>query len=338
VSIDLSLELARQKRGIDKTHLDIEELVRLRRGKVRDVYELTYDRLVVVATDRISAFDHVLPQVIPYKGEILNLLAARGFEQTRSIVPNWLQEVPDPAVSIGRKCEPIPVEFVVRAYLCGHAARLYEEGHRRICGQRLPDGLRRNDPLPEPLLTPTTKAQSGHDEDISPQEIVRGGLLSRETLEMLTEYALALFDAGTRTAQQRGLIMADTKYEFGTREGRIYLIDEVHTPDSSRFFYAEGFEEKQERGEPQHQLSKEFVREWLMEQGFQGLEGQQIPPMSDETVASIQERYFELYRMMTGQVFHPSDRSQWRLRLQENTTQALKRWSEYDRPSPTTAP
>ena len=323
------MRLGDPQRGIDYTNFKIEGLGEKQQGKVRDVYTLLPDGLVIVATDRISAFDHVLPQVIPYKGEILNQMAARAFEQTAHIMPNWLFEVPDPAVSMGCYCKPIPVEFVVRAYLCGHAARVYEAGGRSLCGVPLPEGLRRNDPLPAPILTPTTKANNGHDEDIRPEAIVEQGILDRDTLAYLSDCAMQLFEAGQRQASIHGLIMADTKYEFGSLNGAYMLIDEVHTPDSSRFFYAEGYEQRQEAGQAQKQLSKEFVREWLMEQGFNGMEGQSIPEMSLDTVEKIQERYFELYRQMTGEVFRPTDRSRWQERLHDNIAAGIEKWRQY---------
>lgn len=323
------MKLADQQRGIDYTDFQIDGLDRVRRGKVRDSYFVGQEGILMVATDRISAFDHVLPCVIPYKGEILNQLAAKAFEQTEHIVRNWLFDLPDPTASMGWRCEPLPIEFVVRGYLCGHAARVYETGARTLCGHKLPEGLRRNDPLPQPILTPTTKAQSGHDEDISREAIIERGIITADRFDQLQHLALALFEVGQKQAQRRGLILADTKYEFGLRGAEILLIDEVHTPDSSRYFYADGFEERQERGRKQQQLSKEFVREWLTEQGFQGQEGQYMPSMSDETVASIQERYFALYRIMTGEVFRPSDRSNWRERLIHNIREALEKWQTY---------
>lgn len=273
------------------------------RGKVRDVYSIGQEHLVVVACDRISAFDHVLPKPIPYKGQVLNSVAALFLDATRDIIPNWKISTPDPQVTIGYKCDAIPVEFVVRGYLAGHAWRIYREGGRTICGVKMPDGLRENDQLPHPIITPSTKASSGHDEDISLEEIIERKLLTQKQLDKLVETSLALFARGTEYAAERGLILVDTKYEFGRREGKLMLIDEVHTPDSSRFFYANAYDELQKQGKPQKQLSKEFVREWLIAHHFQGLKGQVIPDMPDEFIASITDRYVELYTAMTGQEF-----------------------------------
>ncbi|MCS6928165.1 MAG: phosphoribosylaminoimidazolesuccinocarboxamide synthase [Saprospiraceae bacterium] len=276
------------------------------RGKVRDVYTIG-DYLVIVATDRISAFDCILPKPIPYKGAVLNQLAAYFLEATRDICPNWLITTPHPNVSIGYRCEPIRIEMVIRGYLAGHAARQYAAGHRVLCGVPLPEGLREGDPLPQPIITPTTKAAAGHDEDISREEILDRGLVSPEVYAQMEAYTRALFQRGSEMAAQRGLILVDTKYEFGKRGDQVMLIDEVHTPDSSRYFYAEGYAERQARGERQQQLSKEFVREWLMAQGFQGKAGQQMPEMPDSFVREVSERYIQLYERMTGCVFvrHP---------------------------------
>ncbi|MCS6967657.1 MAG: phosphoribosylaminoimidazolesuccinocarboxamide synthase [Cytophagales bacterium] len=274
------------------------------RGKVRDVY-IFGNRLAIVVTDRISAFDVILPRAIPYKGQVLNQIAAHFLQATADIVPNWLEAIPHPQVSIGKRCEPFKIEMVVRGYLAGHAWRQYKAGKRTLCGEPLPEGLKENDPFPQPIITPTTKAQSGHDEDISEDEIISRGLVSEQDYALLKKYALALYQRGTQMAAQRGLILVDTKYEFGKWNGQIYLIDEVHTPDSSRYFYAEGYAERQKRGQPQRQLSKEFVREWLMENGFQGKEGQLIPPMDDQRVKSISDRYIELYEQLTGLSFQP---------------------------------
>ncbi|MBU6323940.1 MAG: phosphoribosylaminoimidazolesuccinocarboxamide synthase [Bacteroidetes bacterium] len=273
------------------------------RGKVRDVYSIGQEHLVVVACDRISAFDHVLPKPIPYKGQVLNSVAALFLDATRDIIPNWKISTPDPQVTIGYKCDAIPVEFVVRGYLAGHAWRIYREGGRTICGVKMPDGLRENDQLPHPIITPSTKASSGHDEDISLEEIIERKLLTQKQLDKLVETSLALYARGTEYAAERGLILVDTKYEFGRREGKLMLIDEVHTPDSSRFFYANAYDELQKQGKPQKQLSKEFVREWLIAHHFQGQKGQVIPDMPDEFIASITDRYVELYTAMTGQEF-----------------------------------
>lgn len=275
-------------------------------GKVRDVYYFG-DLMAMVATDRISAFDVILPRAIPDKGRVLNQIAAANLIATKSIVPNWVLATPDPNVTVGFKCQAFPVEMVVRGYLAGHAWREYKSGKRSVCGVAIPDGLRENDPLPEPIITPTTKAKVGHDEDISRDEILRRGLVSPEDYTMLEDYTLKLFRKGSELAAARGLILVDTKYEFGKHQGRIYLIDEVHTPDSSRYFYRDGYESRQKAGEAQKQLSKEFVRQWLIENGFQGKEGQQIPPMTDEIVTSISARYQELYRQMTGDALPPVD-------------------------------
>jgi len=273
------------------------------KGKVRDVYTIADKYLVMLVSDRISAFDVVLPKPIPYKGQVLNQIAAQFLEATRDIVPNWMISVPLPNVTIGYKCETYPVEMVVRGNLTGHAWRTYKTGKRQLCGVTMPDGLKENDFFPTPIITPTTKAHEGHDEDISRDEIISSGLVSKEEYEQLEKYTLALFERGREIAKDHGLILVDTKYEFGKIDDTIYLIDEIHTPDSSRYFYMEGYEERQKKGEPQKQLSKEFVREWLMENGFQGQEGQQIPEMTEEVIAGISERYIELYEVVTGKTF-----------------------------------
>lgn len=271
-------------------------------GKVRDVYEVD-DKIIMVATDRISAFDHVLPRAIPYKGQVLNQIARYFLEKTSDVVPNWWMASPDPNVSVGIKAVPVKIEMVIRGYLAGHAWREYKKGHRLLCGVTLPEGLKENDPLPAPIITPTTKADQGHDEDISAEEILKKGIVSPEVWNTLETYTRSLYDRGSEMAGERGLILVDTKYEFGITDGKIILIDEVHTPDSSRYFFAEGYKERQARGEKQPQLSKEFVREWLISQGFQGLEGQTIPHMSDELVWEISDRYIQLYEMITGEKF-----------------------------------
>ncbi|MHA4741745.1 phosphoribosylaminoimidazolesuccinocarboxamide synthase [Dyadobacter sp. MSC1_007] len=276
------------------------------KGKVRDVYSFE-KRLVMVATDRISAFDVILPRAIPYKGQVLNQIAAHFLNATSDIVPNWLEEVPDPNVSIGLKCQAYPVEMVVRGYLAGHAWREYSAGKRSVCGVALPDGLKENDKLPEPIITPTTKAHEGHDEDISREEILAQGLVSEDEYEHLERYTLALFARGTEMAADQGLILVDTKYEFGQLDGTIYLIDEIHTPDSSRYFYQDVYEENQRTGAPQKQLSKEFVREWLIQNGFQGKEGQSVPDMDDARVQLISERYIELFEKVTGNKFQKNN-------------------------------
>lgn len=285
------------------THLDIGER---RQGKVRDTYDLGDGRLILVTTDRISAFDHVLRQPIPLKGQVLNGVAAAFFEQTADVAPNHVLAVPDPNVTVGVRCEPLPIEFVVRGYLAGHAWRVYRSGGRELCGERLPDGLREAERLPNPILTPATKAVEGHDEDVSRSEIVARGLLDPDTLDEAADLALALFRRGTEVAADRGLILVDTKYEFGRApDGRLLVIDEVHTPDSSRYYYADGYAERLARGEPQRQLSKEFVREWLMDHGFQGLAGQHLPDLPPDVVRRISERYVELYQAITGNIFIP---------------------------------
>jgi phosphoribosylaminoimidazole-succinocarboxamide synthase len=272
------------------------------RGKVRDVYSVG-DRLIMVASDRISAFDCILPRAIPYKGAVLNQIAAHFLQATRDICPNWLVSTPDPNVAIGYRCVPLRVEMVIRGYVAGHAARTYASGLRVLSGVPMPEGLRENDPFPEPIITPTTKADAGHDEDISREEILAQGLVSREDYEQMEAYTRALFQRGTEMAARQGLILVDTKYEFGKKDGQVVLMDEIHTPDSSRYFYADGYAERQARGERQRQLSKEFVREWLIAYGFQGKDGQQMPEMPDAFVTEISERYIELYEKVTGQAF-----------------------------------
>ncbi len=292
------------------------------RGKVRDVYSFP-NQLVMIASDRISAFDVVLPRPVPHKGQVLNQTAQFFLNATADVVPNWLLSVPDPNVSIGLRCEPYAVEMVVRGYLAGHAWRQYRDGHRTLCGVALPDGLRENDRLPQPIITPTTKAHEGHDEDISRDEILRQGIVSEAEYTQLEHYALALFERGTQMAAQRGLILVDTKYEFGNHEGQVYLIDEVHTPDSSRYFYADTYEANQRSGQAQKQLSKEFVREWLIANGFQGKAGQTVPDMSDEWINQISRRYVELYETVTGQTFSPADDSNPAERIEQAINRAL---------------
>jgi phosphoribosylaminoimidazole-succinocarboxamide synthase len=280
------------------------------KGKVRDVYTIEDRLMVMVVSDRISAFDVVLPRPIPYKGQVLNQVAAIMLDATKDILPNWVKAVPLPSVTIGIKCETFPVEMVVRGNLTGHAWRTYKSGERVLCGVTMPDGMKENDFFPTPIITPTTKAHEGHDEDISRDEIIAQGLVSKEDYEKLEKYTLALFERGKEMAAKRGLILVDTKYEFGKSGDTIYVIDEIHTPDSSRYFYAEGYEENQKAGKQQKQLSKEFVREWLMENGFQGKEGQSVPTMTDEFVNSVSERYIELFEKITGQKFVKEDISQ----------------------------
>ncbi len=279
-------------------------------GKVRDVYDIDGKYLVMVVSDRISAFDVVLPEGIPYKGQVLNRIAEKFLDATSDILPNWKVAVPDPCVTVGHKCEPFKVEMVIRGYLAGHAWREYKAGKRTICGVPMPEGMVENQRFPEPLVTPTSKAAEGHDEDISKEEIIAQGLVGREDYEKLEEYTRAIYQRGCEIAAKQGLILVDTKYEFGKKDGQIYLMDEVHTPDSSRYFYAEGYEERLAKGERQKQLSKEFVREWLMAGGFQGLEGQKVPEMTPEVVAGITDRYIELFEQITGEPFSKEEYSE----------------------------
>jgi len=272
-------------------------------GKVRDVYNIDDDLMVMVATDRISAFDVVLPKGIPFKGQVLNQIAAKFLDASKQVVPNWKLATPDPMVTVGLKCEGFRVEMIIRGYLTGSAWREYKSGCRMLCGVPLPEGMRENERFPHPIITPTTKADEGHDENISKEEIIEKGIVSREDYEQMEQYTYALFDLGTAIAAEKGLILVDTKYEFGKRDGKVYLIDEIHTPDSSRYFYAEGYEEKFQKGEPQRQLSKEFVRQWLIEHNFMNQPGQTMPELTDEFVASISDRYIELYEHITGEKF-----------------------------------
>jgi phosphoribosylaminoimidazole-succinocarboxamide synthase len=289
------------------------------RGKVRDVYHIGENHLVMVASDRISAFDHVLPKGIPFKGQVLNQLAARFLDATKDIVPNWLLAMPDANVSVGLKCEPIMIEMVIRGYLSGHAWREYKAGKRMICGVAMPDGMKESDKFPEPIITPATKAEEGHDEDISREDIIAKGIVEESVYEKLEQYTRAIYQRGTEIAAKQDLILVDTKYEFGIDpEGKIRLIDEIHTPDSSRYFYADGYAERQAAGEPQKQLSKEFVRQWLIESGFQGLEGQTMPIMPDDFVTVVTERYIELYEKITGEAFHKADTDRITTRVESN--------------------
>ena len=290
------------------------------KGKVREVYTLENDILVMVATDRLSAFDVVMPKGIPYKGQILNQIATKMMKDTEDIVPNWLMATPDPNVAVGKACEPFKVEMVIRGYMSGHAAREYKAGKRLLCGVPMPEGMKENDKFPEPIITPATKAEKGdHDEDISKEDILKRGIVSKEDYEVLEKYTRALFQRGTEIAAERGLILVDTKYEFGkTKDGEIVLIDEIHTPDSSRYFYADGYEERQQKGESQKQLSKEFVRQWLISNGFQGLEGQSVPEMSDDYIESVSNRYIELYENITGDTFVKADVSNLQERILTN--------------------
>ena len=292
-------------------------------GKVRDVYDINDELLVMVATDRISAFDVVLPKGIPFKGQVLNQIAATFLDATADIVPNWKLATPDPMVTIGLKCEGFRVEMIIRGYLTGSAWREYKNGCREICGVKLPEGMKENQKFPTPIITPTTKADAGHDENISKEEIIAQGIVSQEDYELLEKYTYALFERGSQMAAEKGLILVDTKYEFGKKDGKIYLIDEIHTPDSSRYFYAEGYEEKFEKGEPQRQLSKEFVRQWLIENNFMGQEGQQVPEMTDEYVNSVSERYIELYEHIVGQKFEKANIDNIAERIEQNVKNYL---------------
>ncbi|MDD7052380.1 MAG: phosphoribosylaminoimidazolesuccinocarboxamide synthase, partial [Bacteroidales bacterium] len=288
-----------------RTDFNFEGQTNVYHGKVRDVYSIGNDILVMVATDRISAFDVILPKGIPSKGQVLNQIAASFLDATADIVPNWKLATPDPMVTVGKKCEGFAVEMIIRGYLTGSAWRAYKEGCREICGVKLPDGMRENERFPEPIITPTTKAAEGHDEDISREEIIAKGIVSKEDYEQVEKYTRALFARGTEIAASKGLILVDTKYEFGKADGKVILMDEIHTPDSSRYFYADGYQEKFEKGEPQKQLSKEFVRQWLIENGFMGKEGQQVPEMTDEYCETVSQRYIELYEDITGKKFVP---------------------------------
>lgn len=309
--------------AIRETRFSFPQQVGFYKGKVRDVYAFP-DRLAMVATDRISAFDVVLPRPIPYKGQVLNQIAAYFLQATADIVPNWVQTVPDPNVTIGIRCQAFAVEMVIRGYLVGHAWREYNAGKRLLCGVPLPEGLRENDKLPAPIITPTTKAAEGHDQDISKEEILAQGIVSAEDYAVLECYTHALYQRGNEMAAKRGLILADTKYEFGKVDGTIYVIDEIHTPDSSRYFYAEGFDERQAKGEAQKQLSKEFVRQWLISNGFQGKDGQVVPAMSDEFVLSVSDRYIELYELVTGQSFvKDNENTDILARIEQNILAAL---------------
>ena len=288
-------------------------------GKVREVITLQDDRLVMIATDRLSAFDVVMPKGIPYKGQILNQIATQMMEATSDIVPNWLEATPDPVVAVGKKCDPFKVEMVIRGYMSGHAAREYKAGKRMLCGVAMPEGMVENQAFPHPIITPATKAEEGHDEDISREEIIAQGIVSEQDYLQLEHYTQVLFERGTTLAKEKGLILVDTKYEFGkTPDGTIVLIDEIHTPDSSRYFYEEGYAERLANGTAQKQLSKEFVRQWLIQNGFQGLEGQQIPEMSDDYIHEVSQRYIELYESITGKEFIPSDLNQLESRIEHN--------------------
>jgi phosphoribosylaminoimidazole-succinocarboxamide synthase len=305
---------------ITDTNFNFPNQKSIYKGKVREVYALENDVLVMVATDRLSAFDVVMPKGIPYKGQILNQIATKMMAATEDIVPNWLTATPDPNVAVGDACETYAVEMVIRGYMSGHAAREYKAGKRILCGVAMPEGMKENDKFPEPIITPATKAEQGdHDEDISREDILKKGIVSSDEYEVLEKYTKALFQRGSEIAAERGLILVDTKYEFGkTKAGKIVLIDEIHTPDSSRYFYADGYQERQDRGEAQKQLSKEFVRQWLISNDFQGLEGQTVPHMSDAYIASVSERYIELYENITGETFIKADISNIQERIEDN--------------------
>lgn len=313
----------KERHTIARTQFNFPNQQAVYHGKVRDVYTVRDQYLVMVASDRISAFDHILPRPIPYKGQVLNQVAVKFLEATKDIVPNWLITSPDPNVSIGWQCEPFKIEMVIRGYLTGHAWRVYKSGLRELCGVQLPEGMKEHDKFPTPIITPATKAEEGHDEDISKEEIIAKGLATVEEYEQLEKYTYALFARGTEIAAQQGLILVDTKYEFGKRDGIIHLIDEIHTPDSSRYFYADGYEERQAQGLPQKQLSKEFVREWLMENGFRGLEGQTMPNMPDEFVQLVTQRYIELYEKITGTNFVRHSQDNIEQRIEQNVLNAL---------------
>jgi phosphoribosylaminoimidazole-succinocarboxamide synthase len=310
-------------KALNKTNFNFPGQKGVYYGKVRDVYNIDNKLLVMVVTDRISAFDVVLPRGIPYKGQVLNQIANKFLDATSDIVPNWKESSPDPNVTVGHMCEPYKVEMVIRGYLSGHAWREYRDGKRSICGIPMPEGMVENQKFPEPLITPTTKAEQGHDEDISKEEIIKQNLVSKEEYELLEEYTLKLFQRGTEMAAEKGLILVDTKYEFGKKDGKIYLIDEINTPDSSRYFYADGYEERLASGEPQKQLSKEFVRQWLIQNGFQGKEGQMVPSMTDEFVNSVSERYIELFENITGDKFEKSNTSKINDRIETAVTEYL---------------
>lgn len=307
-----------------RTDFNFEGQTNVYHGKVRDVYSIGNDILVMVATDRISAFDVILPKGIPSKGQVLNQIAASFLDATADIVPNWKLATPDPMVTVGKKCEGFAVEMIIRGYLTGSAWRAYKEGCREICGVKLPDGMRENERFPEPIITPTTKAAEGHDEDISREEIIAKGIVSKEDYEQVEKYTRALFARGTEIAASKGLILVDTKYEFGKADGKVILMDEIHTPDSSRYFYADGYQEKFEKGEPQKQLSKEFVRQWLIENGFMGKKGQQVPEMTDEYCETVSQRYIELYEDITGKKFVPCADEDLPARIEKNVSEYLK--------------
>jgi len=312
------------KKSLTKTDFNFPEQREVYKGKVRDVYFIGDDHLVMIASDRISAFDHILPVGIPYKGQVLNQVATHFLKATEDILPNWLIDVPDPNVAVGHRCDPIRIEMVIRGYLTGHAWREYSAGRRVLCGVTMPEGMKENDKFPEPIITPSTKAVEGHDEDITREDILKQGYSTEEIYAQLEKYTHLLYQRGTEMAAERGLILVDTKYEFGMKDGEIMLMDEIHTPDSSRYFYAEGYEERQDKNEPQRQLSKEFVRQWLIENDFQGLEGQKMPDIPEDFIALITERYIELFEKITGSEFVKADTSNIEERIMKNTVASLK--------------
>tara|TARA_R110000868_G_scaffold149519_2_gene371986 strand:- start:324 stop:1289 length:966 start_codon:yes stop_codon:yes gene_type:complete len=320
--------VAKNSNTIIDTHFNFPGQTKVYKGKVREVYYLNNDLLVMVATDRLSAFDVVMPKGIPYKGQILNQIATKFMAQTQDLVPNWLIATPDPNVAVGHLCEPFKVEMVIRGYLSGHAAREYKAGKRMLCGVTMPEGMKENDKFPKPIITPATKAEMGdHDEDISREDIIKRNIISESDYNILEDYTRKLFQRGTEIAASRGLILVDTKYEFGkTKEGKIVLIDEIHTPDSSRYFYAEGYQERQDNGDPQKQLSKEFVRQWLIANNFQGLKGQTVPLMSDDYVETVSERYIELYENIMGDPFVKADVSDIQNRIKFKVLEFLKEY------------
>lgn len=309
---------------LTKTDFNFKGQESVYHGKVRDVYDIDDKYLVMVATDRISAFDVILPEGIPFKGQVLNQIASYFLDATSDIVPNWKIAVPDPMVTIGTKCEPLKIEMIVRGYLAGSAWRDYKSGNREICGVRLPEGMKENQKFETPILTPTTKADAGHDENISREEIIARGIVDEEVYKQVEKYALALFERGSEMAAQQGLILVDTKYEFGLKDGKVILIDEIHTPDSSRYFYADGYEERFEKGEEQRQLSKEFVRQWLISNGFMGKEGQKVPEMTPEYCEEVSKRYIELFEHITGSKFVPADESNLNNRIEQNVAKCLE--------------
>jgi phosphoribosylaminoimidazole-succinocarboxamide synthase len=311
------------KEALVKSDFTFPGQTNIYKGKVRDVYTLNNGLVIMIASDRISAFDHILPKGIPHKGQVLNQVATHFLNATKDIVPNWLLATPDPSVAIGYACEPMRVEMVIRGYLAGHSAREYSLGKRVLCGVELPEGMKENDRFPEPIITPATKADEGHDEDISREEIIRQGIIPEQIYLQLEKYTRDLFQRGTEMAAKQGLILVDTKYEFGIHEGKVMLIDEIHTPDSSRYFYAEGYEERQKNNEPQKQLSKEFVRQWLIENNFQGLDGQKMPEMPDEFVETVSERYIELYEKIIGEKFQKAPTEDIAARIETNVLNYL---------------